>query len=259
MPKTAHAPNISELEATCQHLIGLYRDRFIDAKLIDVPRGEKIKSKLDLEIRFPRPEINIVPLASSVSINKAISQFSVLKEFSVTLVDTNNEIDSSDFFRKFREQREDLGATGTALSHTNSKEGLNRRAAAKELEAAMGSGSSYIKLSGIDKDGLAMKRTNQDISLREPATFEPSTPKENSINLFFALSRVISRGIVAAPRFAADAGKKLATFIAKHMRSSAGAAPPVKGLPDHTVAPARVLEAKPVVESPTKKTRARKR
>jgi hypothetical protein len=167
-------------------------------------------------------------------------------------------MDSDDFFKKLREQREELGATGTKLDHTN-KDGLDRKSAAREVKAAAGSGHSRITLTGTDKEGVAIKRTNQDVIVRETATFEPSTPKENSMNMFAALTRVIARGLVAVPTFARDAGQKLAGFINKYVKDPGTAAPAMKALPDPTTRPSAAVKTTTAPQVTAKKTVAKKR
>jgi hypothetical protein len=158
LPETKNAPGIDAFATTARSCLHQAHIAFID-QLYKNP-DETFVSKKELLERYPRPSVDVIPLASSESLDSFIEHFALLQEVSIELIKPNNNLDNSELFHKLRTTVNNLDATKTTLSYENRKHGLSPSEVSKQLSAAVTQGNSIINLRGKSTDGNTLSGSN---------------------------------------------------------------------------------------------------
>ncbi|MDI3291021.1 hypothetical protein [Polyangium sp. 15x6] len=217
MPKTKYAPSLGELAATAQILINRQRDAYIEGFVKQYPRSERVAKRIEFGRQVPRATVEVVPLASGLSIQESLRRFSLIKKLTVTLVKPNSELDYDSFFRQLRARGEEVGAATTRVEHSN-QEGLDKKVASKEVESAAKEGNSRVWIEGLDNENKKLTQKDSDLKFRQPVDFEPGEVVETAKEMFHTFAGLAANGIISVPTFMqtarAKASKALKEWIA---------------------------------------------
>ncbi|WP_298236583.1 hypothetical protein [uncultured Azohydromonas sp.] len=204
------APSLETLRSTLQQFIGrthstyihaVYEECKADAQASSFEKRERV-TKVALLADFPRPTLEIVPLASQESIEEFIKRFKTLQSMTIRLIKPNNEINNEGFFKAMRGNSEKLGASTSALTYKNS-DGLSKATAASHAEAAA-DGNAELKFSGKDKDGQQLSGSNDDFRVVRFVQDLPSKPVAAARRLFQEFMSARKSGLIAGEPAAAD-------------------------------------------------------
>ncbi len=221
MPKTRYAPSLGEFAATAQILINRHRDGYIDRLAKEVPRNERTVRRLELWKQIPRATIEVVPLASGLSIQESLRRFSVIKKLTITLVKPNSELDYDSFFAQLRARGEEVHATRTRVEHAN-QDGLDKVAAAKEVGSAAKDGNSRTKIEGLDQEKHKLTQEEADLKFRQPVDFEPGDVVDTAKEMFHTFATLTANGIISVPTFMQTARAKVSKALNDWKQSKEG-------------------------------------
>jgi len=158
---------LSTFETTCQRFINIKHDEFIRSQKEHAEEKEpedKVTLK-SLREKYPRPDVDIIPLASPDSLLQFINRFETLNNIQIKLIRPNDELDNSKFFAAVREQGNEIQAQQTTVAYRNSN-GLDKKEAYAQLQAVTAQGNSRIDLSGVEPSGLKIKGNNENFKAR---------------------------------------------------------------------------------------------
>lgn len=212
LPETASAPDPKKFALTLQQFFrekhDLLVDRLYDLRglpeeqrtvLPQAPLGDSLVNGLTTKkaIRqfIPRPTVTITPLASRGSIEHFVQTFEVLQELGVELLPTNEELSMDETYRKLRERRESLAATGTKLSYRNPK-GLKPGEVIDEIHAAAAAGNHKLRVAGKAPDGSKVRGDNESFKVRVSLEDIPERDDERASALVRSYDRQVEQGVV---------------------------------------------------------------
>ncbi len=164
LKETSHAPSITSFRATLLRFLSLKRTQYIRSQTTNATQTT------------PKPNLEIIQLASPNSMLEFIQKFSQLKKVEFRVFLTNNEIDCDPMFDQIRVAKQAVYATKTILVHS-SPTGLNKNATATQVASATRRVNIEAVLTGIDEQNNELKGSNADFSLKIPYT----TPDEDDI------------------------------------------------------------------------------
>lgn len=140
-----------------------------------------------------------------------VDQFATLKKLRLQLVATNAEVDLNPFFKQWRKMNEEANAKKATMESRN-PEGLNKRAALRQLAAAK-DGHLAATLTGEDEAGKQLTGTNEDFKVKVPLPDAGLGVRKMAATVSSALDDLVKDKVVAAgPVDDADARKKLASL-----------------------------------------------
>jgi len=153
---------------------------FIGEDVVEIAddKGEKAKREhrpgtlAFLRQHVPVPELDIIPLSTEDSLEAFINRFKTLSLVRVTLVNTNDELDLSDFFPQVRAAKDAAGATKTSVVHNNSK-GLDKQGVLEQLKAVATQGNANTHLEGRDHTDTKLVGDETQFKLRIPQSNLP--------------------------------------------------------------------------------------
>lgn len=161
----ANSPTLEQFGLTVQTIIRSRWSEFIrDDEKWSSRDGEFGTIKLR-EQTLPRPNITIVPFASSSDIVEQLSRFDVLKEVGITFSGTNHEIDNDEFFKKWQAVAGGLGSDQSKMRFS-SNGGLRQDQARVDVTDAKASGNQRVTLKGNDAQGNKLVVTDEDFQLK---------------------------------------------------------------------------------------------
>jgi hypothetical protein len=198
-PETAYPPTLSNLKSTCRILFKEFRDKLIAEIYTYMKEKEEKITKSALEIEHPAPEIEIVPLSSEDSINEFINRFDILKYIRVDLLETNDEVDSDNFFKAVRGHKESINSTRTSLIDNNSN-GLDKEKTGKIYKSIASAGNHKLTFSGIDHLGEKLRGNNEDFNLRIPVDELPEDSTACAESLYSVFTKLHSEGMIKIPK-----------------------------------------------------------
>ena len=159
-------------------------------------------TKASLLADFPRPTLEIVPLASQESITEFIARFKTLQSLSIRLIKPNNEISNEGFFRALRGSSERLGSSASTLTYRNAK-GLSKQTAEGHAKAAA-DGNAELKLAGKDQTGQQLSGNNEDFRVVRFIQGLPSKTVAAAKRLLLEFEGARESGLMAGEPAAAD-------------------------------------------------------
>jgi hypothetical protein len=164
--ETAKAPTLSMFEATLKDFVVRKHREF----------SKSLRGKGAPEY----PSVELVPLASEQSLAEFVSHFDLISRINIQLYTPNSEIDNDEFFAQAREHRQRLKAKTTNIVHQNTQ-GLDKKAAVKELKDAAAEGNTKIVLSGKDSAGDRLTGDNSKFKATAQIQVpENATPAEQA-------------------------------------------------------------------------------
>lgn len=202
LPETAHAPTLSNLEATARSFLRSAHGEFINAhhalemeRYEADPTGHARPTKKALREEFPPPTLDVIPIAGEAELQDFVAQYEILKRAEVELVSTNDEIDNDEFFQQVRQRKEEAGAARTKLTHSNPR-GLQKEHIFEQLDAAAQQGNSRIKLAGNDAAGDSLVGSNESFRIRVPVGAIADTVRDAARAMIRAYRRTTTSGTV---------------------------------------------------------------
>lgn len=198
VPETPSAPDLSAFAATARDFIKKKRKIYISQIREQYKEiGIAITLK-QLEQNIPVPKVVAVPLASAESIQQFIRRYSVLKKVQVRLLKPNDEIDPVEIYKGFRGRSAQLKSEKTLVTYSN-PDGLNKKAAADEIESVSAAGNSLVNLDGVDQEGYVLRGNNNEFRAKVPISELPSDREAAGRRLYTDFS-----GLVASSRLRVD-------------------------------------------------------
>jgi hypothetical protein len=142
-----------------EHIDRVYKD----AKENSV-EGQSRVTKKQLERETPRPTLEVIEIATEQTFGDFVENFDKLKMAQIQLVQTNDEVDNSEFIQTIREMKERAKSKRTAFQHQN-PEGLDKKAVTEQFRPAL-DGKAKIVLSGLDEAGQKLVGDNKQFKLK---------------------------------------------------------------------------------------------
>lgn len=166
---TKDAPDFKSFQTTLLNFFKTKRNELIDAdyKLLQ----KSFKKHLWVSIRdslnelHPMPTLKIVPLSSEATIEEFVHRYKVLKTLTVSIHDTNNELDLNEMFSQIRKAKEKSNSTTTKLIHSN-PDGLSKEETIKQIQTTVEAGTGEVTLHGIDETGGRLIGINDNFNLK---------------------------------------------------------------------------------------------
>ena len=142
-PKTAYAPSLRELQLTCEVLLQQQRDIYLSKLLKEVDPEKLASMRLKLHREIPVPEVNILPLASTVTIDEAINQFELVNHVRAVAAQGHARI-----------QINGKGGDGNSMTRDNDAVRIREPAAFEPTSAKTNAGDMYEALTDLIDKGL---------------------------------------------------------------------------------------------------------
>lgn len=167
-------------------------------------RGGNYKSrkKKDLEVTFPEPDVNLVPLSSDADIEQFIKSMKLIKKFSLTLVKPNDEADMNPFFKEWRKVNGKMNQPKSKVdfSPSGNKKTLPHTDVAELSKEVVKDGNIILKLNGTDMKDDKLNGTEEDFKLTKVINEINDAPIMLVKDVYESFRSLISDGIVTAPR-----------------------------------------------------------
>jgi hypothetical protein len=176
LPKTPHAPSVGEFASTLSSFIKRKHVAFVNALYDEAKAGEEPVTKRSLWQQHPAPSIDIVPLATTESVENFIKRFSLLKVIQFKLLKPNPTVSAQDAFTGMQDILAELHAKSGQVV-TKSDTGMDKVAAIRVVAQASAAGTNEIKLQGSAPDGATLSGSNDDFKIRVPIETMPATQK----------------------------------------------------------------------------------
>lgn len=208
LPETRSAPGLPAFRATVARLIKDRHRAFIQELHDEAKNSENKVTKRELLERFPYPTVEVVALSSDASLEQFLSQFKVLQQIRIELVQPNDELDGSALVKRMREAKEALGAKNAALVYGNT-EGLSQDNAVEELKSVIEEGNAKVVLSGKDYTGDKLSGNNDAFKLGMPIGDISSIPVTAGRELYSVFRDKVDAGLLKVKTVGDDVVAKI--------------------------------------------------
>lgn len=205
--ETKNAPGIASFETTIKYFLKVKHQEFIRRILSADEEG--LLSGRDLLEQYPKPTIEVIPLATGGTLEDFIERFSTLENVRIKLVKPNNDLDNNDFFPLFRQSGDDLNSKNTVLEYENKEEGLIKEAAVVKLRDAVQQGNSRISFVGKDSQGEVLKGNNDKFKVYVPLSSIPENIIEAANQMFNKFQNYVNRERLHFGRSEEDTSEQL--------------------------------------------------
>lgn len=201
LPQEFGAPGLPQFKVTVEYFLKQARLRYIDDILKEkekeyfpvlLNRLEKSKIRKNILETCHIPELEIVPLSSESSLEKFISEFKLLKKFTVKVLKTNHEINNDEFFENIRKQGDSIHANSGELTYRNSKGLLKEKVKTKAIDAL--DGNAEIILVGIDKEGHKLDGSNDKFSVKALLPKKITSLKQAARDMYSKFVEFVEKG-----------------------------------------------------------------
>jgi hypothetical protein len=208
--ETPNAPPIAMFRSTMQHHLNKAWAEYIKTQArkkfkaalktknpSERPRVREIA--LGLMEDNPKPELEINPLPSELSVKAFLSQFESITTVEYKISDTNHSPDLTPLLAQLRNQKEATNSQKIVVIESKPR---NKEAVADQLAQVTADGNVEAKVTGTTSTGGRVTGTNDEFNLSTP--FEESLPPKNVKNFIRrALSKlnhlISSKQIVVHP------------------------------------------------------------
>ncbi|ENB2053059.1 hypothetical protein KW539_19790 [Vibrio fluvialis] len=203
------SPTADSFKTTLEYFIKKERTNFINSiyeaeQEMRRERGGNYKSskKKDLEVTFPEPDINLVPLSSDADIEQFIKSMKLIKKFSLTLVKPNDEADMNPFFKEWRKVNGKMNQPKSKVdfSPSGKKKTLPHDDVAELSKEVVKDGNIILKLNGTDMKDDKLNGTEEDFKLTKVMDEINEAPTILVKEVYESFKSLIADGIVTAPR-----------------------------------------------------------
>jgi hypothetical protein len=191
LPKTPHAPSLSEFSSTFSSFVKKKHSAFINGLYDTASSGDERVTKRSLYEQHPVPSVEIVPLATAESVANFIARFFLLKVIQFRFLKPNPTINAEDAFKDVQGILAELHAKSGQLV-TRSDTGLDKTAAIRVVGQAAAAGTNDIRLQGNAPDGATLSGSNDDFKIRVPVETMPPTQQGVVRRLLEAFKATVS-------------------------------------------------------------------
>lgn len=196
LPETPHAPALGAFGSTVSAFLRKSHWAYINALHQQSKAADHPIPKKHLLIDFPRPTVELVPQASKGSIEEFLLTFQTLTRFELQILDTNQELQSSDLYRQIRQVKAELRARKTLLAH-ESAAGLDKTEAVQQIHAGAATGNQNVRIVGKSEDGSVVTGNNDNVKLRVPIEDVADDPQLRAQQLIQVYENQLAQGILA--------------------------------------------------------------
>lgn len=188
LPETSDAPSINVFGSTLERFLRQKHRDYVRAIHAKLRRAGQPKLLATLFREFPAPEVEVTPMASRATVNEFLDSFDKLTHVEFRILRTNVELSRSETFRSLRRMKDEMEAASGKVVMDNSK-GLNKTAAAEEINASAAAGNQKVSLRGTTIEGATLTGSNDNFKLTVQATDIPMERTQRAahlIQLYFA-------------------------------------------------------------------------
>jgi len=197
-PETGFAPTISAFKSTAQFYINQQHKNFINERYENLKiesenstkrdRSKSRVTKKSLWEKYPRSNLEVVPIPSELSLNDFIKRYQKLNSITIKVLRTNSEINNSKLLQSVRKNGAKLGAASGSIGYSGDKDGLDKSEAAKQLSEMALDGNSDVRLSGLDLNGNRLIGNNDEFKLKVAVDNISSNIDEAAPELYGAMN-----------------------------------------------------------------------
>lgn len=217
--ETSDAPGLDTFKATIDRFLRRKHKEFIDKKHREHQEARRMAAgptapltKRQLLESYPAPELEIVPLASQETLTAFIQKYETLKVIEVQLLQTNHDIDNSEFFAAVRAKQKKVGAKRTTLKHSNPL-GLEKAETITQLTSAVEQGIHHIKLDGKDLEGDRLRGNNEEFQIKTPIAALGRGVKEAAEKMFASFKSLVDSGTIKVQTVTEQVKQRIAEVL----------------------------------------------
>ncbi len=217
----AGAPSINDFRITSQFCLTQRYKEFINElyqqNLNERKTNKKIPkiTKKSLFEKYIFPELRVTPLPCKTDLEDFLKKFSIIKQYEIKLLPTNDEeLQNDGWWKHLESTNNKMNGTVASVSFSNNKDGLNFEQVKNSIQEATAQANSELKIVGVDTSGDKMSGDNDEFKL---TSIIPSLAKELSIassQMYFRLKQLIQEGIISFPE-TRSIGEKIITIYNK--------------------------------------------
>lgn len=208
---TPHAPPLGLFRSTIQHHLTASWKKFIKAESKKQRKanknGETLREiALKLAKEVPPPELNLIELPSSISIQQFLAKFKEIDRVEYKINDTNHSIDFSPFISSLRDQKNVTESKQIVVVESKPK---NRSALTQQLDAITRDGNVDAKISGKATTGGKISGSNENFKMSAPLTEVPSQMKKFIRAAYSKFAELVNNKEITVQRATGTAADKL--------------------------------------------------
>lgn len=220
------SPTMDSFKSTIEKFINTVRvdkinEEYDYHELLRKEHGQlKRKTKKSLGVAYPKPDIEIIPLASDAGIEEFIRDLKRIDLLQLDLVMPNSEGDSNDFFSQWRKEKKKLGDSKSSTTFRKGKSKTLPHGAIAELakEAARDE-NILFKIKGKDQQDDDVTGTAESFKLKRNLSEIQQSPTLLAKATYEIFKNLIADGIIRGPRI--SDGTKVKEKI-KHIMTMLG-------------------------------------
>lgn len=210
VPETPHAPPLTMFRSTMHyHLVQAWA-KYLKA---EVKRRRKERKGIkagdiltELLKEFPRPELDIVELPSTISISDFLARFKKINRVEFKINDTNHSTSFKPLIEQLRAEKQATGSKGITIIETSP---TNTSELGKQLEEVTKDGNIEAKVNGKGHSGEIIKGTNENFRLSIPLDGIPKKMKAFVESVFSTFSQLKAEKEIVVHRATGLATNKL--------------------------------------------------
>ena len=177
-PETsARAPQVRDFQYCLRYLLETKcradRREYINEKLkanslTRIPYGDKSEWYLEVDKKFPMPQVDIRTFPSSFSIKEKLARFSRITAVQIKTLKKNREYSKEDaeFLKKLEAEETAIHATESSAVFRNPKESLDKPSASRLIETA-NDGNHAVSFSGYSEDGTKLTANLEQLKFKD--------------------------------------------------------------------------------------------
>ncbi|WBA16387.1 hypothetical protein [Salinivibrio proteolyticus] len=201
------APTMDSFKTTIERFINDERINLIN-EIFDGEKKQKeihggnyrVTKKKDLEVRYPKPDIEVIPLSSDADIEEFIKGMKSIDKLTLNLVMPNSESDCNGFFKCWRDENKKLKQSKSKVEFTKSKKSLPHDEVANLSKEAINDGNVLIKLNGKDINNDKLVGTHDEFKLTRSINEINETPTLLVKETYESFLGLIKDGVIREPR-----------------------------------------------------------
>jgi len=194
-PETSDAPTVAVLQSTLQKFLKIKHREYINSLFLHYKELGEPKSKKELLLDVPPPNLEILHLASQASIEEFVQAFGKITHVEFRIVATNDEFQMEKTYEDLRSLKKSIGAKSTKLVHDNPA-GLDQKNTIEQIHAATASGNQQAVLSGVSPEGATLRGNNDDFKVSVPADGLPAGDAPRAARLVELFKEQTESGII---------------------------------------------------------------
>lgn len=184
LPETQGAPSVVTFGNTLKfYMLKAYETKV--QKLYKSQNESETKTSFkSLKEAYPRPIIDIIPVADKVAIASFLKDFSVINQVVVKVSRRNQDLRHGELFDDLAEEVAPLGPSSSRFVINGGKDGLDREKTVDFVKDVVDHGYEDTIVTGQDFTGSKIKGSNQDYSLIRTVSDIPSDDISRAEMLF---------------------------------------------------------------------------